>query len=148
MMGAFFAAFGVLFAVSPSGLTGGKFAVFLLMSFSQQWGCNLATYVLPAQLFPFEVRTTFHGLSAASGKLGAVIGTLIFPLVLESFGIAAVMWLQVAVCVTGALVTQFCLPDSSPAALLEMRAKRAGEAGSDGDEGGDDDSGRSLLANA
>jgi PHS family inorganic phosphate transporter-like MFS transporter len=122
MMGVAFAAFGVLFALSPSGLTGVKFGVFCLMSFSQSWGCNLSTYVLPTQLFPREVRATFHGLSAASGKVGAVIGTFLFAPVLASLGIVGVMWCQVAVCIAGVLCTHFLLPDASPSKLAAARS--------------------------
>lgn len=44
------------------------------LMFALNWGCNVATFVLPAVAFPPGVRATFHGLSAASGKLGAVVG--------------------------------------------------------------------------
>ena len=157
MMGAFFAAFGVLFTLSPSGLVGAKFAVFCAMIFSQAWGCNLSTYVLPTQLFPREVRATFHGLSAASGKVGAVIGTFAFVPVKAAFGIPGVMWLQLAICVAGALCTHFLLPDASPAALARRAGGKGGHAAAirfEGDEaagaaGGDeedDESEQSLIA--
>jgi len=158
MMGVFFALFGVLFTISDKGLTGAKFGVFCGMIFSQAWGCNLSTYVLPTQLFPREVRATFHGLSAASGKVGAVIGTFAFVPVKAAFGIPGVMWLQLAICVAGALCTHFLLPDASPAALARRAGKdghaaasairfegdeAAGAAGGDED---DDESEQSLIA--
>ena len=152
VMGVAFAAFGVLFALSPSGLTGVKFGVFCFMSFSQSWGCNLSTFVLPTQLFPSEVRGTFHGLSAASGKVGAVIGTFLFVPVLASLGIVGVMWMQVAVCVAGVLCTHFLLPDASPTKLAAARsgataASFNGEVELDAVDMGDDsdESAKSLL---
>jgi MFS transporter, PHS family, inorganic phosphate transporter len=39
------------------------------------WGPNTTTYVIPTECFPTKVRATCHGISAASGKLGAVVGS-------------------------------------------------------------------------
>ena len=42
----------------------------------------------PCQLdsFTVEVRASCHGMSAASGKVGAFIGTAVFPLLQRSYG--------------------------------------------------------------
>ena len=151
MQAAFFAAFGALFAVSPTGLTGVKFAVFCALNFAQGWGCNLSTYVLPTQLFPTEVRATFHGLSAAAGKVGAVIGTFMFVPVLAAGGVASVMWLQLAVCLAGAAATQVLLPAVVPeavraAAAAAAAAAEAEAAGDDEERGSSDKQG--LLGDA
>lgn len=45
-----------------------------LTFFFANFGPNSTTFVLPAELFPTRVRSTCHALSAASGKLGAIIG--------------------------------------------------------------------------
>ncbi|MBS4728303.1 MFS transporter [Mycobacterium sp. SM1] len=47
--------------------------------FFTQFGPNTTTFVYPAEIFPVEVRTTGHGISAAAGKLGAFIGAFLFP---------------------------------------------------------------------
>ncbi len=70
-----FLAMAVLFQLYPdSGAETAKFAAFCVAMASLNWGPNVATYAMPAQLYPAPVRGTFHGLSAASGKLGAVLG--------------------------------------------------------------------------
>jgi PHS family inorganic phosphate transporter-like MFS transporter len=38
-------------------------------------GANTTTFVLPAEVYPTRVRATFHGISAASGKLGVAVGS-------------------------------------------------------------------------
>ena len=43
--------------------------------FFAEFGPNTTTFVYPAEIFPVRVRTTSHGIAAASGKLGAFIGT-------------------------------------------------------------------------
>ena len=40
---------------------------------------NTTTFIYPAELFPTEVRTTGHGISAGAGKLGAFAGAFLFP---------------------------------------------------------------------
>jgi len=81
------------------------FVIFCAITFCLNFGPNLGTYVLPAICFPFEVRSTCHGISAFGGKLGAVVGTLIFkPVSLMDGGIAALLFMQAAVCLTGAVV--------------------------------------------
>jgi len=157
-MAAIFALFAALFLISPTGLEYYKFATFCLLSFSQGWGPNLSTYVLPAQLFPSHIKSTFHGLSAASGKVGAVVGTLLFMPVKLWVGIQGVMWANFIVCVLGAVFTHYCLPDTSEKALIELRKDwelrdKQRPTNFDGDENesgdsinDDNDSGKSLLA--
>ena len=51
--------------------------------------CNLpntTTFIIPAEIFPTEVKATCHGISAASGKFGAIIGAIIMgPLLSSTF---------------------------------------------------------------
>ncbi len=90
-----------------------KFGLFCLLTFSLNWGPNVATYVCPVQVFPKKVRGTFHGLSAASGKLGAAFGAFIFPLMTSAIGAqgaADVFFLQVGVNFLGAAISWYFLP--------------------------------------
>ena len=42
------------------------------------WGPNATTFVIPAELFPTKWKSTGHGISAAAGKAGAIIGAFGF----------------------------------------------------------------------
>ncbi|WP_162509542.1 MFS transporter [Thermogymnomonas acidicola] len=42
-------------------------------------GPNSTTFILPTELFPTQLRTTAHGISAGSGKAGAAIFTFALP---------------------------------------------------------------------
>lgn len=46
---------------------------FALTQFMFNLGPNTLTFILPAEIFPTVFRGTFYGISAASGKLGAII---------------------------------------------------------------------------
>lgn len=52
--------------------------LYYLSSFFGQCGPNSTTWLLPSELFPTDVRTLAHGLSASSGKLGALTATILF----------------------------------------------------------------------
>jgi MFS transporter, PHS family, inorganic phosphate transporter len=53
---------------------------FGLTFFFTNFGPNTTTFIIPSEIFPAAVRTTCHGISAAFGKVGAVVG---------GFGLAA-----------------------------------------------------------
>lgn len=44
-----------------------------LANFFNNFGPNATTFIIPGEVFPTRVRSTCHGISAASGKLGAII---------------------------------------------------------------------------
>ncbi|KAJ7659925.1 inorganic phosphate transporter [Mycena rosella] len=70
------------FAYTPlTSSPGGKNAfVFLycLTNFFQNFGPNTTTFVIPGEIFPTRYRSTAHGISAASGKLGAIVAQVGF----------------------------------------------------------------------
>ncbi|RZC62395.1 hypothetical protein C5167_024168 [Papaver somniferum] len=51
---------------------------FLVMYFFANFGPNSTTFIVPAEIFPSRLRSTCHGISAAAGKAGAVIGAFGF----------------------------------------------------------------------
>nr|ACF84347.1 unknown [Zea mays] len=46
--------------------------------FFANFGPNSTTFIVPAEIFPARLRSTCHGISAASGKAGAIIGAFSF----------------------------------------------------------------------
>ncbi|CAB5391071.1 unnamed protein product [Rhizophagus irregularis] len=47
--------------------------LFTLLQFFQNFGPNTTTFIVPGEVFPTRYRSTGHGISAASGKLGAIV---------------------------------------------------------------------------
>merc|ERR1712032_711849 len=85
------------------------FFVLCLLFFVLNSGPNVATYILPVISYPDEVRSTFHGLSAAAAKIGAMAGSLLFPTIYNVAGNTGVMATQALICAAGALLSHFCL---------------------------------------
>lgn len=55
-----------------------------LTFFFANFGPNMTTFVIPAEAFPTRAKATCHGISAASGKLGAVLGAALLPILKKS----------------------------------------------------------------
>jgi PHS family inorganic phosphate transporter-like MFS transporter len=59
----------------------GLLALYILCQFFFNFGPNATTFIVPGECFPTRYRSTSHGISAASGKVGAIIAQcLIGPL--------------------------------------------------------------------
>ncbi|KAL6648840.1 hypothetical protein ACP70R_013064 [Stipagrostis hirtigluma subsp. patula] len=52
--------------------------------FFANFGPNATTFIVPAEIFPARLRATCHGISAASGKVGAIIGSFGFQYLAQS----------------------------------------------------------------
>ncbi|CAE7884060.1 PHT1-13, partial [Symbiodinium sp. KB8] len=63
-------------------------ALYGLTFFFANFGPNTTTFVIPSESFPTRARATCHGLSAASGKMGAVIGGATLHPLMETYGSA------------------------------------------------------------
>ena len=60
------------------GKKNGWIVMYALCFFFANFGPNATTFVIPAELFPTQWKSTGHGISAASGKVGAIIGAFGF----------------------------------------------------------------------
>jgi len=110
---------GFLFAALFLGILAGSFhtlskpafiVCFSLLQFFFNFGANTTTYCYPAEVFPTRFRATAHGISAASGKAGAIISALVFNTLSEHIGTPAVLWIFFGCCIAGAVFT-FLLPE-------------------------------------
>lgn len=60
---------------------GNHIAFVVLYSFTfffANFGPNATTFIVPAEVFPARLRSTCHGISAAAGKAGAIVGAFGF----------------------------------------------------------------------
>ncbi len=92
--------------------------------FFTEFGPNTTTFVYPAEIFPVEVRTTGHGISAGAGKLGAFAGAFLFPdFLASSLGIRGAEIIAGCVAVAGLLLTAALLPEPKGKSLEELSAE-------------------------
>jgi len=88
-------------------------------SFFGQCGPNATTFLIPAEIFPTEMRTMCHGISAASGKCGALLAAVLFNYLdnVHLFLISGYC------CFISCFVTFFCIPETNGLDLLELDKK-------------------------
>lgn len=71
----------ILFAIvgfAWSSLSEGSLlALYIMAQFFFNWGPNTTTFIIPGECFPTRYRSTGHGLSAAMGKIGAIVAQVI-----------------------------------------------------------------------
>jgi MFS family permease len=107
-------------------LPGGATAVvpFILLYgisyFFAEFGPNTTTFVYPAEIFPARIRTTSHGITATCGKLGAFVGTFIFPLLMAHYGLKGAMGTVSVVAIVGLLITWWLLPEPKGESLEQI----------------------------
>ncbi|CAG8819398.1 28050_t:CDS:2, partial [Racocetra persica] len=100
---------------------------FTIAQFFFNFGPNATTFVVPGEVFPTRYRSTGHGISAAAGKLGAIISQVGFfklkdiggepgknAFINHLFQIFAVFMLS------GLIVTYFCVPETKGKTLEEL----------------------------
>ncbi|WP_291764473.1 MFS transporter [Caldivirga sp. UBA161] len=75
------------------------------LTFFIDFGPNTTTFVIPAEVYLTSRRTTGHGISAAAGKAGAAIVTLLFPSLQLAIGIRGILIIYAIAAIAGALLS-------------------------------------------
>ncbi|EGF78798.1 hypothetical protein BATDEDRAFT_20090 [Batrachochytrium dendrobatidis JAM81] len=92
--------------------------VYTISQFFFNFGPNTTTFVVPGEVFPTRWRSTGHGLSAAAGKLGAIIGVqAVGPYFTENA--RAVLYTFAVVMATGCAAT-YLIPETKGKTLEEL----------------------------
>ncbi|GLJ22774.1 hypothetical protein SUGI_0428930 [Cryptomeria japonica] len=126
-----------------SGYCGGDHVAFVVMYsftfFFANFGPNSTTFIVPAEIFPARLRSTCHGISAAAGKAGAIIGAFGFLYAAQSthasetdegypkgIGIKKALLLLGIINALGFLCT-FLVPEAKGKSLEEMSGENEEE---------------------
>lgn len=89
---------------------------------------GITTIAVPADIFPSSVRGTCHGMSAVTGKMGAIFGSYYFDAIKEDdysgimseHPIQYIFIIVTIACISGFIVTLFLTPTYDGPALLAM----------------------------
>ena len=94
-------------------------------SFFGQCGPNCTTFVYPAEVFPTEMRSMCHGVSASAGKVGALLSAVLFNYIANGDGeSSSLMFFISGYCSFAAFViTYFTLPETVTLDLYELDKK-------------------------
>jgi PHS family inorganic phosphate transporter-like MFS transporter len=110
----------------------GFVVIYSLTFFFANFGPNATTFVVPAEIFPARLRSTCHGISAAAGKAGAIVGAFGFLYMSQNkdpkktdkgyppgIGVKNTLLILGGVNLLGVLFT-FLVPESKGKSLEEM----------------------------
>jgi hypothetical protein len=95
--------------------------MYFLSSFFNQFGPNSVTFLVAAEVFPTPVRATAHGFSAAAGKAGALLASVLYNYIDTQTKFYFVPWFGLI----GALLTLIFLPDTTGLDLKEQERRWA-----------------------
>lgn len=112
----------------------GLLALYVLAQFFQNFGPNTTTFIVPGECYPTRYRSTAHGISAACGKIGAIIaqtalGTLInhnCPADKKNCWLPHVMEIFALFMLCGLFLTYF-IPETKRKTLEEISEEVHGE---------------------
>ena len=81
-----------------------------LTFFFANYGPNTTTFIMPSLIFSPECRSTLNGISAASGKLGALLGATLFAPAADKWGSDMVMIICSGVAIVSFIITWCFVP--------------------------------------
>ncbi|XP_021290515.1 probable inorganic phosphate transporter 1-7 [Herrania umbratica] len=110
--------------------------MYSLTFFFANFGPNATTFVVPAEIFPARLRSTCHGISAASGKAGATVGAFGFLYV----GVKKSLIILGFINLLGMLFT-FLVPEAKGKSLEEISGEAEQENGTETQPGQQDSNG-------
>ncbi|CAO3672533.1 unnamed protein product [Umbelopsis ramanniana] len=83
-------------------------------------GPNTTTFIIPVEIYPTRVRATAHGISAATGKVGAAVASFGFSYAVKSsIGVRGTLGILAGCMFLGAVTTFFFTPETKGLTLAE-----------------------------
>ncbi len=91
-------------------------------------GPGIVNLLYPSEVFPTSVRATANGLGTSVSRIGAIIGTVLLPTLIRSWGLHAVLWLFVIAAALGGTIALVLAPETKGRSLEEL-TEASGETG-------------------
>jgi PHS family inorganic phosphate transporter-like MFS transporter len=90
------------------------FLIYCMLLFSLNTGPSTTVSCVPCAVFPYEIRTTYIGVSAACGKVGAIVGSYIYSSLADATTLPTVMVICGCLACGGAVLSFFGLESDAP----------------------------------
>lgn len=85
-------------------------------------GPGVLNMVYPNEMFPTRLRGSGVGFAGAFSRIGSILGILVFPLLVASWGTASATWLFAGVGIIGLLVSIWLAPETKGRSIEELDA--------------------------
>jgi len=103
-----------------AGSTPFVFVGFALFNLLVNIGPNSTTFLVAAEVFPTNLRATGAGLAASAAKMGAVVGIIALPVLIDAIGIPATMYIVAGVSLLGFIITAVFRVETAGRTLEEI----------------------------
>ena len=100
-----------------------QLGMFGLSFFFTNFGPNTTTFIIPSEVFPTTIKATCHGISAAFGKAGAVLGASGFPPLETQWRLSGVLFVCAGVALLGLWCTLLWVPKDKDMAPIKQQLK-------------------------
>ncbi len=123
VIGFFGMAFGLIMLViattmnDPIALVLAGFAIYNLL---MNMGPNATTFIIPAELFPTELRGTAQGFAAGVAKLGAALGIVLVPVLKAAIGLTMTLIVLFVLILIAVLVTMLFKVETTGFSLEDL----------------------------
>jgi MFS transporter, PHS family, inorganic phosphate transporter len=121
--------------------------LYAMTFFFANWGPNATTFIIPSEVFLSKWRCTAHGISAACGKAGAIIGAFGFLYASKNphnpsdradygnvgIGLQKSLGILAATNALGLIVSWFCIPETKGLSLESIGGEQIEQNGGKAD---------------
>lgn len=98
------------------------FGGFVLFNVMMNMGPNATTFIIPAELFPTQVRASAHGFASAFAKLGGAVGIFLLPVFHAAYGLTVTLAFIAVVCLSGLVITYLFRVETMGKSLEELHS--------------------------
>ncbi len=120
-----FGLLGLLPGIMSATAVGEFLALYGISYFFIEFGPNVTTFIYPPEVYPVSVRGLGAGASAAGGKIGAFLGTLLNLAIIATVGEGGLFLLLALFSVAGLVLTMVLLPETKLRPLEESSMEDA-----------------------
>lgn len=114
----------VVLALDPMPAFAALVILFALAELFANSGPGVLDMVYPTELYPTGVRAAGTGLATAVSRVGAILGIVVFPQLMDSWGLGNALWLFVAAGVLGLVICIILAPETKGRTLEETSSVR------------------------
>lgn len=90
-------------------------------------GPGVLDFVYTTELFPTDVRATGSGLATSVSRVGGLLGVLVFPTLIDAWGVSNAIWLFVGTAAAGLVICLILAPETKGKTLEEIHEELVSE---------------------
>ncbi len=110
----------IIGSLYDSTMIGLLFVGFAIYNLLMNMGPNATTFVLPAELYPTEMRAKAHEFAAGIAKLGAALGIIFVPILKEGCGIPVTLGVMLGLVLLALIITFLCRIETTGRSLEDI----------------------------